>query len=201
MSSTSPVRTGNRHQAPDECRAAPGRRSRLGRLGAMLGSPLALVRRRGELHVVLVDRRRPSPNDPAVALALLRDELRDRLLAHENAHTAQVMRHLVFVHDELGNKGWDGVAAFPARVLRKALTQAEMLASEEATSAMTQMVDRLRACQVAAEVREERAPGPRVAAVDDSTEVSEASHEDFALMERAWVDTVSSTFTLRPVRA
>ena len=110
MSSTSPVRKGNPNQPFVERRSASSRRGSLGRLSALLGRPLGLERRRGGLHVVLVDRRRPSPDDPAVAMEMLRGELWNRLLAHQNAHTAQVMRHLVFVHDELGNKGWEGVA-------------------------------------------------------------------------------------------
>lgn len=205
MSSTSTVRRAARTR-PSEVQQAGaerhGRQGRLGRLQSLLSRPLGLERRKGQLHVVLVDVRKPSPSDPAVVLEMLRKELRDRLLAHQDAHAAQVMRHLVFVHHELGRKGWAGVGSFPSRVLRKALTQAEMLACEESSPMLSMAIDRLRACRVAAELREERAShGPDSAhfAGNSSTEVSEATHEEFAAMERGWVDTVSSVLTMAPM--
>ena len=175
------------------------RRGGLGRLQSWLSRPLRLERREGQLHVVLVDRREPSPSDPAVALEMLRTELSDRLLAHQNADAAQAMRHLVFIHHELGRSGWAGVGAFPLRVLRRALMQAEMLASEEDSPLLSQFVDRLRACFVAAELREERAAGAAKRMTRDEPVVSEVSHEEFAQMQRGWIDTVSAVLTLTPM--
>jgi hypothetical protein len=88
----------------------------------------------------------------------LLDDLRTRLLAHEHEQHAAVLRHLVFVHDVLGRQGWAGVGAMDARVLGKALVQAQMLASREASDGLSALVRQLHLLQVAAELREER-PG------------------------------------------
>lgn len=199
MTTTPTLRKRSRKRLSDERQASAERRGSPGRLQSILGRPLRLERRGGQLHVVLVDRRRPTSTDPAVALEMLRTELSDRLLAHQHAHAAQVMRHLVVVHDELGRKGWAGVGNFPARVLRKALTQAEMLASEEASPLLPELVDRLRACHVAAELREERVSGAALRMTSDEPLVSEATQEEFDEMQRGWIDTVSSVLTMAPM--
>jgi hypothetical protein len=201
MTSTPRSHKGSSESPSLERRAGIKRRSGLGRLQGLLARPLRLERRGGQLHVVLVDRRSPSPSDPAVALEMMRTELSDRLLAHDNANAAQAMRHLVFIHHALGCSGWAGVGALPLRVLRMALTQAEMLASKEASPLLAEFVDRLRACEVAAELREERASGAAHRLTRDEPLVSEVSHEEFAEMQRGWIDTVSSvlTMTLEPM--
>jgi len=199
MTTTPTVRKGSRKRPSIEHQAGAERRGSPGRLQSILGRPLRLERRGGQLHVVLVDRRRPSPSDPVVAMAMLRTELSDRLLAHQHADTAQVMRHLVFVHDELGRRGWAGVGSSPSRVLRKALTQAEMLASGESSPMLAEVVDRLRACHVAAELREERASGAAQRMTNDEPVVSEVSQEEFDEMQRGWIDTVSAVLTVAPM--
>lgn len=170
----------------------------------ILGRPLALERRGSQLHLTLVDRRRPPELIQAHELESLRTELRARLLAHENDTAATVMRHLVFVHDVLGGQGWAGVEAMASRVLGKALVQAQMLASEEASPRLTQLIDRLQVLKAAASVREEKVPTAapeaapefrRTVELDTRVEVSEASAEDFEAMERGWEDTVSQKLT------
>jgi hypothetical protein len=199
MTTTPTVRKGFRHSPPSDHPAGAERRGNPGRLQSMLGRPLRLERRGGHLHVVLVDRRCPSRTDPAVAMTLLRTELSDLLLAHQHDHAAQVMRHLVAVHDELGRRGWAGVGSFPARVLRMALTQAEMLASEEDSPMLVEVVDRLRACHVAAGLREERVAGIDLRLTDDEPVVTEVTQEEFDDMQRGWIDTVSSVLTMAPM--
>lgn len=181
---------------------APGARSgveRRGPLGStgslrwlkgLLGRPVALQRRNGKLHMVLVDRRRPAEAQRVQAMEKLRDELRTRLLGHEHAHAAQAMRHLVFVHDELGRRGWAGVEAMPPRVLRKALVQAQMLHDHEASTPLARMIDRMRVLLVAAELREERRERTAREVAGEQLEVSETTHEEFEAMERSWVGTV-----------
>jgi hypothetical protein len=199
MSTTPTVRKVSRKRPAAEHQEGAERRGSPGRLQSMLGRPLRLERRGGQLHVVLVDRRRPSQTDPVVAMALLRSELSDRLLAHQHANAAQVMRHLVAVHDELGRRGWAGVGSFPSRVLRMALTQAEMLASEEASPMLAEVVDRLRACHVAAGLREERVASVELRLADDEPVVTEVTQEEFDEMQRGWIDTVSSVLAMAPM--
>ena len=103
---------------PLERRAPRGSTGTLRWLKALLGRPVALQKRDGKLHMVLLDRRRPPEEQRAQAMQRLRDELRARLLGHEPEHASQAMRHLVFVHDELGRRGWTGVELMPAPLLR-----------------------------------------------------------------------------------
>lgn len=173
-----------------ERRSPPGAPGSLRWFKGLLGRPVALQRRDGRLHMVLVERRRPPEERRAQALEMLRDELRTRLLGDAHEHAAQAMRHLVFVHDELGRKGWAGVEAMPALVLRKALVQAQMLQDQEASPALTKLIDRVRVLLVGAELREERQArcvGQRDHA---QVEVSEATQEDFEATERSWVGAV-----------
>ena len=102
---------------------------------------------------------------------------------------SQVMRHLVYVHDELGRKGWPGVGALPAHVLAKALVQAEMLAGKRPSPTLSMLVDRLRLLQVEAELRAQRESDSADLRVGESLEVSEATHEEFEEMQRSWAGT------------
>jgi len=155
-----------------------------------LTRPLGLERRGRQLHVVLVDRRRRvESGDPPTTLQLC-EELRARLLTADQAREAIVMRHLAAVHRELLRRDWPGVEALASDVLRRAVVQAEMLASQEASCALTMIIDRLRLAAVAAAVREERqlrAPASEKAA---SLEVSESTHEEFEASERGWLESL-----------
>lgn len=176
---------------PDVERRAPrGSAGSLRWLKGLLGRPVALQRREGKLHMVLVDRRRAPEEQRAQAMERLRDELRTRLLGHDHAHAAQAMRHLVFVHDELGRRGWNGVGAMPAQVLRRALVQAQMLHDHEASATLAKLIDRMRVLLVGAELREERQARYAATRGHDEVEVSETTQEDFEALERSWVGTV-----------
>jgi hypothetical protein len=185
-------------------RAAPGAKGAVGflrRLKGVLARPLELQRQDGRLRLVLVDRRRARPADGPPSLSASRDELRALLMLHGNEQATGVMRHLVLVHDELGRRGWPGVEALPAQVLNMALVQADMLASDEPTEALTMIIDHLRIAKVAAELREEHASRPPPPATGAPLEVSEVPRDEFdQLLRDGWVDTTPPS-DLRPGRA
>ena len=158
----------------------------LSKLGSLLNRPLSVQRQGSLLRVVPVERRREPSVDKPPPLDQLRLELRARLMAQPHEQAAQVMRHLVFVHDELGRKGWRGVEALPSQVLGKALVQAEMLASEEPSPGLAAIVDRLCNLRVAAELREERRSRRASGEHDTRPEVSDSTQEEFEAVERHW---------------
>lgn len=190
MSESPPTRKQHRKAPVTERRAPRPVPGSLRWLKSLLARPIGFERRGLQLHVVLVDRRRKPTVERPLSLPQLRDELRARLIAHEHEHASKMMRHLVFVHDELGRKGWPGVGALPARVLSKARVQAEILRSEESSAALVTLIDHLRPLQVAAELREERKTGDITADKDSRVEVTEATQEEYEEMERSWVGTL-----------
>ena len=193
MSTSPPTRKESRRTPVKDRRSGSGVKGTTGslrRLKGLLGRPLGLERRDGRLHVVLVDRRRASPDDQSLSLPQLRAELRARLLAQGHDQTAHVMRHLVFVHDELGRKGWTGIEALPSQVLGKALVQAEMLASEEPSPSLAMLVERLRSLKLAADLREERKSRSKDLEAGGRIEVSSSTYEEFEAMERSWGGTL-----------
>ena len=159
-----------------------------------LGRPLRVERRGLQFHVVLVDRRRAPRAAAPLSVDQMRTELRERLLVHEHDHAAEVMRHLVFVHDILGRKGWVGVEALPARTISQALVQAEMLVSQESSKALTKMIERLRVLKVAADIRDERKPQGGIESDGlenpNSLLVSELADEDIEALRRDWGDSL-----------
>ena len=167
-------------------------------LKGLLGRPLELRRRDGQLHVTLVDRRRSPERVHADELALVREELRARLLSQEPDHVASVMRHLVFVHDALAREGWPGLEALPSRLLGKALVQTQMLVSQSASYRLALLIDRLRVAKVTAEVREQHGKqGPHTATpgTPAAVEISEATQADFEATQRSRVATVADETT------
>ena len=158
-------------------------------LRSLLRRPLVLERRGLQWHIVLGDRRQASSARP-LSRERVNEELRSRLLAQDVDHAARVMRHLVFVHDELTRKGWRGVEQLPAAVLGKALVQAQMLASDETSPALAHIVERLHQAHVAAQLREERKARLRAEGAA-RVEVSEATQEEFEETERSWLGTMS----------
>ncbi|MDH5539394.1 MAG: hypothetical protein OEY03_08330 [Rhizobacter sp.] len=151
--------------------------------------PLGLQKRGNQFHVVLVDRRR-APQTAEQELSKLRADLRARLLTHEHGQTAQVMRHLAFVHDELGRTGWSGLEELPGPVIRLALVQAEMLASRDPSPSLETIVERLRVLKVAAGMREERQLRLQNAGGRAGASGAESSRQALDETERSWVGTV-----------
>jgi len=192
MSHRSPSRKPTLRRPAVERRAPRGKPGSLSWLRGLMGRPLALERRGGRLQMGLVERRRNTDDVESRALDALRQELQTRLMAHDMTHAARVMRHLAFVHDELGRHGWAGVARLPAQALGKAQVQAEMLHGRQASPLLAELVDRLRLLKAAAEVREEaqalRATGSLADPLD--LEVSETTQEEFEETERSWAGTL-----------
>jgi hypothetical protein len=155
----------------------------------VLCRPLGLERRNDKVRVVPGERRRAPPADPPPALSQLRDDLRARLLAEGNDQAPQLMRHLVFVHGELGRKGWQGLEALPPKVIGMALVQAEMLASRDLSPSLATIIDRLRALKQSADAREERRLQLQNLDRGEHLEVTEATHEEFDALERGWLGT------------
>lgn len=163
-------------------------------LRGLFTRPIRIRRIDGRLHLVQPERRRarPSPLDRQ------REEVRLRVLSHGAQHAGRSMRHLMYVHDELGRKGWAGVEALPLRVIAKAVVQAETLVREDPGATLPAIADRLRLILVAAEHQASAAGRPAPASdVPDTdfqpglnVDVSESTHEDFEEMERSWVGTL-----------
>jgi hypothetical protein len=105
----------------------------------MLSRPLAVERRQGKVHVVLVDRRK------APELAPLRAELLVRLKSYAQDHSTRSIRELALVHRVLGREGWPGVEALEQRVLSLALDQAEKLRGRRTSDFLEAVIARLRA--------------------------------------------------------
>ncbi|MDQ6683486.1 MAG: SHOCT domain-containing protein [Pseudomonadota bacterium] len=130
----------------------------------------------------------------------MRDELRVRLLVHDKA--ALVARNLFIVHKAMGKAGWDSVAELSLAVLAGAVADAEGLQRQEPTPLMEMFLDRLgelRATVEQATAQHEAEAEAEAEAQDwaltdfsNAPEVSEASHEDYELMERSWIGTVPS---------
>ena len=172
----------------------------MGWMKNVLGRRVALEQRGNQLHVALVEKPKPPWLDPASSLSQLRAELRARLLAHEADAPAQLMRHLVFVHDELGKTGWASVDAMPRKVVVRALMELELLLGDEISPLLAMLVDHLRHLKFEADRIEQRDADLRDWAVTDIPEVSEGSHEEYVQMERSWIGTVPSDLAKRDSR-
>lgn len=170
--------------------SASGLGVKLRRLKGMLKRPLRLERRGANWHLVLVDRRRhPSPL-AAPSESQLLAERRARLLAIDHDHAA-AMRQLMIVHGKLRRKGWRAVEVMSARDLGRALSQCELLASLEASPAMSTLLERLRILKAAADAREERRALAREDDLEGQVEVTETSFDAYHDTQRGWLDTVS----------
>ncbi len=174
----------------------------LKRLKGALGRPVALEWRNGQPHVVLVERR--SAARLGRSQAHLCTELRALLLAQEAGETSKLLRYLVVVHDTLTRKGWEGVGALPASVLAKAIMQADMLAGEDPSPALTQLTEQLRVQHAAAVARDQANqanvnPGGDEMHAPNRVEVTEGSYKEFEELERSWTRTMPSD--LAPLNA
>jgi len=173
-----------------ERRAPRGQTGSLRWLRGLLGRPVALERRDGQLHLTLVERRRSPEVIRAQQRAELREELRLRMLEHGERHVA-VLRPLVAVHDALGHDGWDGVGRLPAALLAKAHVQLLMLIGREPSKALSDMADHVRLLQAAAEARDDRNRRDGVRDDDALIVVEDSYTDDYETLQRAWVTTES----------
>ena len=191
MSTSAPTRKMPRSR-PAKDRRSPGgvngTADSLRRLKGMLGRPIALERRDGHLSIVLVDRRRARVQQASSSSRReLCHDLRARLLSDGRAETLHVMRHLVFVLDELERGNWRGVKSLQSHVLGKAAEQAQMLLGEAASPLAATFVERLHILKAAAASREERESRRNDA---KPLEVFESTFEEFESMQRSWIGTV-----------
>ncbi|MFO1219210.1 MAG: hypothetical protein U1E89_12615 [Burkholderiaceae bacterium] len=176
----------DRRAPPDANGAAPALRQ----LRGLLVRPIALERRNGKLAMVLVDRRKAGtiPQEPTTAE--LCKELGARLMAHDPGHATQSVRYLMKVHDMLGRKGWPGVAALPAMVLARSARLAQMMATEDPSPLLDDMLARMDELRIAAEAREEREARMPEFELGRSVQVSETDLAEFDDLERGWEGTV-----------
>jgi hypothetical protein len=172
---------------------AAGASPALRQLKGLFVRPIALERRDGAWRVVLVDRRKavPVPQEPSTAE--LCDELGARLLAHDPGHGTQSVRFLMSVHDALGRKGWGGVAALPSVVLAKSAMLVKMMAAEDPSPLLDEMLVRMAELRITAEAREDRDNRAPEFDVGRSVQVSESDFAEFDNLERSWEGTVPDT--------
>ena len=201
MSAKLPTRQAPRAHPVEDRGAAPAIKEKHGSLRwvrDVLGRSIRLEQRRNQLHVALIDPRRGSAADqPLTLLTRQRAELGARLLVHDPA--TQPVSNLFTVHDELGSRGWPGIAALPLPVVSRALTEAEILSTDEPSSLLTTIIEGLRELTVAADQRAAlRAHEAQEREWDSpqAPEVSETNYDEYELMERSWVGTVPAGLDL-----
>jgi len=186
MSAPPPTRRAPKASPADE--PATAKRGSLRWVREVLGRSIRLEQRNKQLHVVLAPTRQAE--SPLSELEQQRAELGARLLVHDPA--TQTVRSLFLVHDELRSGGWRGVSALPSTVVRRAVVEAQLLQSQEATPVLLGIIDRLRRLVEAAEARAAEVAMEREWAVHAAPEVSETNFDEFELMERSWIGTVPS---------
>ena len=170
----------------------------LNRIKDALGRSIALEQRFSQTHIVLVDPQKAPPLEQQTPLSQLRAELRTLLLVHQLDPDAQPMRHLEFVHEALGKKGWAGLESLTRRVTARALVEAELMDGLEPSPLLATLIERLRARKLAADQREERDSQLRELEASAMPEVSETNFDEFELMERSWAGTIPSALKQQP---
>lgn len=161
----------------------------------VLGRSIRLEQRRNQLHVALVDPRREAEADKPLSLLMQQlAELGARLLVHDPA--TQAVRHLFVVHDELLNGGWPSVEALPLKVIDRALTEAEILGSDDPSPLLTTIIDSLRELRIAAEARAAQEALEPEWEMPQVPEVSDTNFDEYELIERSWAGTVPAGLEL-----
>lgn len=194
MSTRSSKSTSRSRPPLKDRRASADAPAALRQIKGLFVRPVALERREGKLRVVLVDRRQATPAPQEPSTAELCAELGARLLAHDPGQGTQSVRFLMVVHDTLGRKGWDGVGALPSVVLAKSSLLVQMMAREDPSPLLDQMIARLKPLRVAAELREEGDHRVPAFELGRNVEVSESDFADFDTVERGWDGTVPAGF-------
>jgi hypothetical protein len=189
MSAKPPTR-----QAPTAAPAAAAKRGSLRWVRDVLGRSIRLEQRKNQLHVALADPR-GTAEEPMSLLMQQRAELGARLLVHDPA--TQVVRNLFIVHDELRANGWSGVETLPAKVVERALTEAEILASHEPSELLATIVEALQAIKLAAEARAAQEALEADWETPKVPEVSDTNFDEYELMERSWAGTVPAGLEIR----
>jgi hypothetical protein len=134
--------------------APQAKRRSFGWVRAVLGRSPKVEPRKNPLRVALVDPKRDREPEPDKTMSLVKQqcaEIGARLFVHDP--TTQAVRHLSIVHDELHSGGWEKVEALPFKVIDRALTEAEILGSEEPSPMLATIIAELRDQKAAAEMR------------------------------------------------
>jgi hypothetical protein len=198
MSARPPTRHVPEAQPDDDRSADPANKDKQGSLGwvrDVLGRSIRLEQRRPQQNGVPVEpQSRAAANSPLSLLMQQRAELGARLLVHDPA--TQAVRHLFALHDALRSGGWAGVEALPLKVLDRALTEAEILASDEPAPLLTTIIDNLRELKDAAAERAAQEALQREYETLQVPEVSETNYDEYELMERSWMGTVPAGLDL-----
>lgn len=195
MSAKLPTRPASRAHPAEDRGTAPATHEKHGSLRwvrSVLGRSIRLEQHREPPPGAGIDARRAAVTDAPLSLLLQqRTELGARLLVHDPA--TQPVRNLFVIHDELGSRGWSGVEALPAQIVDRALTEAEILSSQEPSNLLTSIIDSLMALKLAADERAAQAlhaASEREWETLKVPEVSETNYDEYELMERSWVGTV-----------
>lgn len=133
----------------------------------------------------------PGAQAPLSLVLQQRAELGARLLVHDPA--TQVVRHLFIIHDELRNGGWAAVEALPPTVIARALSEAEILATDEPSPLLATITSALAKIKAAGEVqasRRARAAAEAQWEIPRVPEVSDTNFDEYEQMERSWAGTV-----------
>ena len=139
-----------------------------------------------------------AAEEPISLLMQQRTELRARLLVHDPG--THVVRNLFVVHDELRASGWPAVEALPIKIVARALSEAEIMAVDEASPVLDTIIATLRELKTAAEAKVAEQPLGRDWEALDMPEVSDTNFGEFELAERSWAGTVPNglEIPLRP---
>ena len=159
---------------------------------SVLGRSIRLEQRRDQPPGAATEARRGAAADAPLSLLMQqRADLGARLLVHDPA--TQPVRNLFVIHDELGSRGWAGVEALPPQIVDRALTEAEILSSQEPSNLLSSIIESLQALRAAADERVAQA-AHAASELEWETlkvpEVSETNYDEYELMERSWVGTV-----------
>ena len=92
----------------------------------------------------------------------------------------------------MGTSGWTGVEALPPKVLDRALTEAEILASLEPTDVLATIIETLRGLKTAADARAVAEALDAEFERPQMPEVSDTNFDEYELMERSWAGTIPS---------
>lgn len=177
--------------------AEPAKRGSLRWVREVLGRSIRLEQRRNQLHVTLVDPRRESGQEPALPLLMQqRAELGARLLIHDPL--TQAVRNLFLVHDKLRAGGWASVETLPAKVVERALIEAEILADHEPSELLAGIIVNLRELKLAADERAAQEALEKEWETRRGPEVSDTNFDEYELMERSWAGTVPAGLQATP---
>ena len=179
--------SGDRGAAP----AAPDKHGSLRWVRDVLGRSMRLEQRRAPASAAAATSAEAAP--PSL-LIQQRAELGARLLVHDPA--TQAVRNLFIVHDKLRSGGWPAIEALPLKIVRRALTEAEILECDEPSTLLGSLIESLREVTDAADGRAAEEALRREFETIQVPEVSETNYDEYELMERSWVGTVPAGLDL-----